>query len=103
MKYSNIAWVISNSEARSPLFCQILANVLNTSLVMADVQDASALGAAMLGHHALGNSSLEQMAENVILGIVIEPDPQQHAMYTELHRDFKKMNDLISQELKSPL
>lgn len=57
----------------------------------------------MLGHHALGNIPLEQMAENVLLGIVIEPDPQQHARYAELHRDFKKMNDLISQELISPL
>lgn len=90
---------LTGGLARSPLFCQILANVLNTSLVMADVQEASALGAAMLGHHALGNSTLEQMAKNVIFGIVIEPDPQQHAMYAELHRDFKKMNDLISQEI----
>jgi sugar (pentulose or hexulose) kinase len=80
----------------APLFCQILADVLNVQLATVVNENATALGAAMLGHAALGNAFLEQLADRVVLGTVFEPDPQRHARYAEIHNEFQELYRLAS-------
>jgi gluconokinase len=82
--------------ASAPLFCQILADVLNVPFVTVASKDASALGAAMLGHYALGHAALDELADGVTLGKVFEPNPQQHARYVEIHEEFQELYKLVS-------
>ena len=87
---------LTGGLASAPLFCQILADVLNVPLVTVATENASALGAAMLGHDALGNASLEEMSEWVALGTVFEPNPHQHTRYFEIHKEFQELYRLVS-------
>lgn len=75
----------------SPLWSQIVADVLGVTLVSVEAADASAVGAAMLGHHALGLASLSQLTDKVERGSTYKPDPERHKLHVELHKRFQMM------------
>ena len=75
----------------SPLWCQIVSDVLNLSLRPAGQTDASALGAALLGLTALGLSDTLQPQKEPAPAPVYRPDPARHALYRDRHARFRAL------------
>ena len=83
---------LTGGITQSPVWTQILADVLGVPLAPIEVADASAEGAAMLGHWALGHvSTLKEMAANIQIRRIVEPDLERHALYAEQHRVFQSL------------
>jgi gluconokinase len=72
----------------SPLWTQILTDVLGTPLMALEAADTSAAGAGLLGLRTLGCITDEQLATTVTPGPVYSPDPARHTFYVEHHRQF---------------
>lgn len=71
---------------RSKLWVQILADVLGRELVVPDTPEASALGAAMLGHVALGTlATLDEAAGLVRVKRTCRPDVATRETYDRLY------------------
>jgi gluconokinase len=67
---------------QSPLWAQIVCDVLGSPLAAVETGDASAIGAGMLGLTALGLApSLEQLASQIQPGMSWQPNPDNHAFY----------------------
>jgi gluconokinase len=83
---------LTGGISRNPVWSQIVADVLGVPMRSVEAADASAVGAAMVGHLALGNvSSLEEIAQNIREGAKIEFSPLNHAFYAEQHLRFKQI------------
>jgi gluconokinase len=87
---------LTGGITRSPLWVQILADVLGVRLAPVEAADASVVGAAMLGQWALGQvDSLEELAQRVPPGPLVEPDGERHAAYVEEHRRWQGLYQMI--------
>ena len=80
---------LTGGITQSPLWVQILADVLGTKIISEDIADASAIGAAILGHLALGSpfppsTSTETNSKRIYL-----PNPNNHSFYRNLHIEFQ--------------
>jgi sugar (pentulose or hexulose) kinase len=75
----------------SPLWAQIVADVLGVTLVSVEAADASAVGAAMLGHQALHSASLSELLNKIDLGPLFEPDTERHQLYVDLIKRFQAL------------
>jgi gluconokinase len=83
---------LTGNIARVPVWAQIVADVLGLRLEADEAADASAIGAALLGHLALGHfASLEECALRPSVVEVYEPDPVRHADYAPLHAGFQAL------------
>jgi gluconokinase len=86
---------LTGGITRSPLWAQIVCDVIGQPVVLLEAADASAIGAAMLGQWALGMAdSLEALAERVTCAAPLVPDPQRHDLYTERHALFQRLYPL---------
>jgi gluconokinase len=66
----------------SPIWAQIVCDVIGAPIAAVESGDASAVGAAMLGFVALGLApSLDELARRVQPGIHWQPDPERSAFY----------------------
>lgn len=66
----------------SSLWTTVLASALDLPLRQARSSEDTAVGAALLGHHALGElADLEQVADRIPLGPETPPDPHQAEVY----------------------
>jgi gluconokinase len=88
---------LTGGVTRSPLWAQIIADVLALRLTSVEIADASAVGAAILGHQALGIASISELANKIEKGSLYEPDPQLHRVYADLHRRFQQLYNQIIQ------
>ena len=71
--------------ARSPFWRQLLADVLGTTIRFPASEQGSALGAALLGHVALGHlRSVDDAAALVRITEVVHPDPEAARFYQQL-------------------
>jgi gluconokinase len=71
--------------ARSPFWRQLLADVLGTTIGFPASEQGSALGAALLGHVALGHlRSVDDAAALVRITEVVHPDPEAARFYQQL-------------------
>jgi len=87
---------LTGGITRSPLWVQILADVLGVRLAPVEAADASVVGAAMLGQWALEQAgSLEELAQRVPPGPLVEPDGERHAAYIEQHRRWQSLYQVI--------
>jgi len=87
---------LTGGITRSQLWVQILADVLGVRLAPVEAADASVVGAAMLGQWALGQAgSLEELAQSVPPGPLVEPDGERHAAYVEEHRRWQGLYSMI--------
>jgi sugar (pentulose or hexulose) kinase len=84
---------LTGGITRAPTWAQILADVLGVSLVPVEVVDASALGAALLGHRALGREVTPRLSLSA--GAPFESDPARHAFYQDRHRAFQSLYRLL--------
>ena len=75
-----------------PVWAQIVSDVLGLRLAGLEAADASVVGAAMLGHFALGSiPSLEGIAETTHPTARYEPDVEHHAVYERIQRTFRAL------------
>lgn len=84
---------ICGGGARSFLWRQIIANVMNIKVDMVESEEGPALGAAMLAAVACGEyKNVKEAAEKLVKVVdTIEPDPKIAAKYEERYRQFKKI------------
>jgi gluconokinase len=83
---------LTGRVAHSPVWSQIIANVLNVPLALTEAADASSVGAAMLGQLAMGYAgSIEELAARVEYGRVIEPEPRYTHIYAEGQARFREL------------
>jgi xylulokinase len=83
--------------ARSPLWLQIKADVLQKPVTTVDVEEAALLGAAMLGSVASGcfPGLEEASAAMVRVGSRLEPNPANAAAYEEGYRTYIELYDRL--------
>lgn len=82
---------LTGGITRTPLWAQILADVLGVPLMALEVADTSATGAALLGMSALGQVGAEQLAATVEPGPVYTPDRRRHVFYKQHHREYRAL------------
>ena len=83
---------LTGGISRNPVWSHIVADVLGVPMRAVEAADASAVGAAMVGHLAVGNvSTLEEIAQNIPEGAKIDFNPEYHAFYAEQHLRFKHL------------
>jgi gluconokinase len=82
--------------ARSPLWRQMLADVLGMEIGFAAGHEGSAFGAALLGMEALGRpGSIERAAELVQIERTARPDPAAAAVYAAQRPTFGALYDAL--------
>nr|MBA3531119.1 hypothetical protein [Ardenticatenales bacterium] len=75
---------------------QLLADVLGHPLAILEAADASAMGAAMLGHWALGHvATLDDFATNASEGTTLSPDSFTHINYQTIQQAFHTLSQRI--------
>ena len=85
---------MSGGGARSPLWLEIVASVLDIPLERTESEEGSAFGAALLGGVAGGvfADASEAVARCVRVGErPVEPDPVLRTAYGELHERFRAL------------
>ena len=91
--------------ARSELWCQMHADVLNRDInQMVEPQQANARGAALLAAVALGRTRVEDLGAQVKVHQTFHPDPTNRERYDALYPQFKalyKANKQIHAKLDS--
>lgn len=77
---------------RQPVWAQILCDILQVRLVGLEAADSSAVGAAMLGHAALGSvTSLEAIAATARPTIEYQPNFGHRSVYQHLQKVFRSL------------
>lgn len=86
-----------DGEAGSELWNQIKADVLGIPIRTTEVKECAALGAAILAGQAAGlfASAGQGVRALVRFNRIYEPDPQSHAVYTELRAAQKQIFDAV--------
>jgi xylulokinase len=94
---------ISGGGARSTLWRQLLANVLNKPVVTLENQEGSAFGAALLAMAATGAySTVEEACRATIREVeTVEPQPEQAAIYAERHKVYRAIYPALQPVFRS--
>ncbi|MDP8957935.1 MAG: gluconokinase [Actinomycetota bacterium] len=83
---------LTGAFSQASVWSQVLSDVLGRPVVALRDGDASAQGAAIMGHRALGNlSSLDQAAELVQVREPVHPHPGRHQRYRELRHQVAEL------------
>ncbi len=82
---------ITGGITRTPLWVQILSDMLGVPLMALEVADTSATGAALLGMYALGLISADEIAATVEAGPVYAPNLNRHQFYKQHHREYRAL------------
>ncbi|MCI2237311.1 gluconokinase [Paenibacillus sp. TRM 82003] len=84
--------------ARSAVWRQLLADVLGRPLSFAaGGQEGSSFGAALVGHHALGNLDMVEAARREVrIGEVVEPGTADAAVHARLRPVFASLTDALA-------
>jgi ribulose kinase len=85
--------VVCGGAVRSPLWLQTHADVSGIPLIITELPDASVLGSGILAAYGAGHfkSVREAGGSMVHRSSVIEPNPKNHAVYTELFAGYEKL------------
>jgi gluconokinase len=82
---------------RSPLWLQIVADVLGQPLALCESPEASALGAAQLAMLGAGIvARFEDLAPLVRTGDTVAPDASRHALYGRLYAIYQRVYEHVS-------
>jgi gluconokinase len=77
---------------RSPLWLQIVCDVLGRDFLVTDSPEASSLGAAQLAMRGAGIvANFDDLAPMVTPGEQVHPDPDRHALYTRLYDLYQRL------------
>jgi len=89
--------LVSGGITRSENWVQLLCNVLGKSLIIQEMHDASAMGAAILGFRALDiQSSFTHLTTKVF-----RPDDKAHQVYSNSYRKYKELFAAVEKLYKS--
>ena len=80
---------LTGNVTHSPVWAQIVADVLGVAMQANEAADASALGAARLVQQAVGLQGELQDGEPA--GLTLQPDAARHAFYQREHRTFQAL------------
>jgi gluconokinase len=80
---------LTGGITKSHLWVQILADVLGTKIISEDIADASAIGAAIIGHLALGSTTISNFSSETKPQNIFSPNLENHSIYRELHQEFQ--------------
>lgn len=85
--------VFAGGAAKSPLWCQILADVLGLPVRVPKVKEATALGAAILAGHGAGlYPSVEDAAQTLVQwDATYTPNAANHAAYQEMYQTWRQV------------
>ena len=86
---------LSGGVTGSEVWSQILADVLGTPLTLMDGADASAVGAAMIGHLALTTADLETLTKGLPKGDTLLPDSSRHAEYERETTSYRALYETL--------
>jgi len=91
--------------AKSPLMCQIMADVLGMPVEISSTKQATALGAGMCAATGLGieNGGYEHLEDAVMhmrskTGTIVYPDKDQTACYDEIFKRYRRLHDFFGIE-----
>ncbi len=86
--------IFASGASSSDLWCQIVADVLNVTIKVPFIKEATALGAAFCAGLSLGmHPSLSDFVEHFVdFEKVYEPDPENHAKYMEIYKDWRELS-----------
>jgi len=86
----------SGGFAKSPLWLQMLADMLGREVGVPRVTEASALGAAMTAMRGLGKlADFDRAKEWAPIDRRMQPDPERHAIYRELFGIYERLRDQL--------
>ncbi len=91
--------------AKSPLWRQIIADILDVELVTTSAREGPAFGAALLAGVASGvYSSVQQACELTVHAVEhTAPDPQRVAMYADAYETYRALYPALKPILSHPL
>lgn len=80
----------ASGASKSPLWCQILADVLNIKIKVPKIKEATALGGAILSSVAVGEySSIQEACSNMIqFEKVYTPNENNHLIYKDIYNNW---------------
>ncbi|MGL4538960.1 MAG: FGGY-family carbohydrate kinase, partial [Cetobacterium sp.] len=80
----------ASGASKSPLWCQILADVLNIKIKVPKIKEATALGGAILSSVAIGEySSIQEACDNMIqFDKIYIPDENNHLIYKDIYNNW---------------
>jgi gluconokinase len=85
--------LVSGGFTRSENWIQILSNVLGKKLTLQEANDASAIGAALMGFNALKiDSHFASHPSNTF-----NPDSSAHQLYAKNYLIFRKLNSAVKE------
>ena len=90
---------LTGGITRTPVWAQILADVLGVPLTALAVTDASATGAALVGLRALGRPVPVDAGASAQAGVLHAPSAD-HAFYVDHHRAFDALRDLMGAQAR---
>jgi xylulokinase len=80
---------LANSGAKSDVWCQILADVMNLNIrQVRDPIQANARGAAFIAAVGLGHLAFEDIPQKVEFKATYLPNPENRALYDKLFAEF---------------
>jgi len=88
--------------AKSPLWCQILADMLGIPVAIPDTVESSGLGAARLGMYAVGAVNALEHDWGQSAPLRYEPDGERHGTYRELFGMYMRLYEQVK-ELFPPI
>ncbi len=82
--------------AKSPVWMQIAADILNRPIAIASVTEGAALGAALMGAHARGDVASEAEVQRIVqsatqIETILEPRPEHARRYDELFEIYRDL------------
>ena len=85
--------VFAGGAAKSPLWCQIVADVLGIPVCVPKVKEATALGAAVLAGYGVGiYRNISRAAKKLVhIDTVYQPNGQNYNTYNEIYHDWKEI------------
>lgn len=97
--------IFAGGASKSPLWCQILSDVLGLPVKVPQVKEATALGAAILAGYGVGiyHDISEAAARVVQWDTVYEPNMENHKIYCEMYdtwrQVYQRQLDLVNEDL----
>ncbi|MDY4694247.1 MAG: autoinducer-2 kinase [Blautia sp.] len=101
--------IFAGGASKSPLWSQILADVLGMPVKVPVVKEATALGAAILAGYGAGlYSSIEEGVKRTVKwDRVFEPDEKNHKVYEEIYPTWRKVYaaqlELVNEGITKPM
>lgn len=90
---------VSGGFIKSSQWVQMLADIFNKKIIVTDIADASAMGAAYIGFYAAGlTHSITSMASLKEAGTTYLPDRQNHSVYQKNFHIFRSVYNALKKE-----